>query len=72
MNNIVEYIKLCCVKRNTSLRQTAIKSGISAQNLSAKMGKNSFYLRDIYALAEALDADVRIQFTDKKTGKPII
>ena len=66
MNNIVEYIKLCCVKRNTSLRQTAIKSGISAQNLSNKMSKNSFYLRDIYALAEALDADVAYNLQIKK------
>lgn len=70
--NVVEYIRLCCVKRNTSLRQIAIKSGISAQNLSNKMAKNSFYLRDICAIAESLDADMQIKFLDKKTGEPII
>jgi hypothetical protein len=36
------------------------------------MAKNSFYLRDICAIAESLGADMQIKFLDKKTGEPII
>jgi transcriptional regulator with XRE-family HTH domain len=70
--NITEYIKLCCVKGNISLRQIALKAGISPQNLSNKIAKNSFYFRDIEKLADALDADVEIKFINRETGEPII
>ena len=71
--DIIEYIKLCCVKKNdVSLRQTAIKAGISPQNLSNKIAKKSFYVRDIEKLADALGADLQISFVDRITGKPII
>lgn len=71
--NIKEYIKLCCVKEgDTSLRQVALKAGISSQNLSNKIARNSFYLRDIENIADALDADVEIKFISRKTGEPII
>lgn len=71
--NEIEYIRLCCVKKNNiSLRQVALKSGISPQNLSNKIAKDSFYLRDLRKIAAALDADLRIEFIDKTTGKPII
>lgn len=71
--NVIEYIKLCCVKKNdVSLRQVALKAGISPQNLSNKMAKESFYLRDIENIANALDADLQISFIDRETGKAII
>ena len=71
--NIVEYVKLCRVKKNdVSLRQVALKAGISPQNLSNKIAKNSFYLRDIEKIAAALDAELDIRFLDKATNQPII
>jgi lambda repressor-like predicted transcriptional regulator len=71
--DIKEYIKLCCVKEgDVSLRQVALKAGISPQNLSNKLAKNSFYFRDIENIADALDADVEIKFISRKTGEPII
>ena len=70
--DIVEYIKLCCVKRNTSSRQAAIKAGISAQSFFLKKKNNSFYLRDIEKLADALGAEFEIKFIDRETGLPII
>lgn len=71
--DIVEYIKLCCVKKNDiSLRQVAINAGISPQNLSNKIAKGSFYLRDIKNIAAALNADLEIQFIDRETKQPII
>ena len=71
--DIVEYIKLCCVKKNDiSLRQIALNAGISPQNLSNKTAKGSFYLRDIEKIAEALDAHLDIRFIDNKTNQPII
>lgn len=70
--DIVEYIKLCCVKRNTSPRQASIKAGISAQSYFIKKKNNSFYLRDIEKLADAMDAEFEIKFIDRETGLPII
>ncbi len=71
--DIVEYIKLCCVKKNDiSLRQIALNAGISPQNLSNKIAKGSFYLRDIEKIAAALNADLEIKFIDRETGKAII
>lgn len=71
--DIIEYIKLCCVKKNdVSMRQIALKAGISPQNLSNKMTKNSFYLRDVEKIAAALDAELEIRFIDRQTGAPII
>ena len=71
--DIVEYIKLCCVKKNDiSLRQIALNAGISPQNLSNKIAKGSFYLRDIEKIAEALVAHLDIRFIDNKTNLPII
>lgn len=54
------------------MRQVALKAGISPQNLSNKIAKNSFYFRDIEKLADALDADVEIKFINRETGEPII
>lgn len=71
--NIIEYMKLCCIKKQIpSLRQAAIKAGISPQNFSWKTKKGSFYLSDIEKIADALDADLEVRFIDRKTGKPII
>lgn len=71
--DIIKYVKLCCLKQNDiSLRQAAIKAGITPQNLSNKIARNSFYVRDLENLANALDSDMEIKFIDRKTGKPII
>lgn len=69
----MEYMKLCSLKKNdTTLRQVAIKAGISPQNLSHKVKAGKFYYNDIEKIADALGADVKLQFIDRQTGEAII
>lgn len=71
--DILEYMKICCIKKQIpSLRQAGLKAGISPQNLNWKTKKGTFYLSDIEKIADALGADVKIQFIDRKTGEAII
>lgn len=70
---LIESMKIYCIKKQIpSLRQAAIKAGISPQNFSWKTEKGSFYLSDIEKVAAALDAELEIKFINKKTGEPII
>ena len=71
--NITEYIRLCLVKKNNmSAAVLAEKTGQTRQNLSNKMQRNSFQTSDLEKIADALDADLLIQFIDRKTKQPII
>ena len=68
--DVREYIKLCCVKRgNVSEAELARRTG---QNMNNKYKRNTFKISELEKVAEALDADLRISFVDKKTGEPII
>lgn len=71
--DIREYIKLCCVKRgNISEAELARRTGQTPQNMNNKYKRNTFKISELEKVAEALDADLRISFVDKETGKPII
>ena len=71
--DVREYIKLCCVKRgNMSEAELARRTGQTPQNMNNKYKRNTFKLSELEKVAEALDADLRISFVDKETGKPII
>lgn len=71
--DVREYIKLCCVKRgNVSEAELARRTGQTPQNMNNKYKRNTFKISELEKVAEALDADLRISFVDKKTGEPII
>lgn len=71
--DVREYIKLCCVKRgNISEAELARRTGQTPQNMNNKYKRNTFKISELEKVAEALDADLRISFVDKSTGKPII
>ncbi len=71
--DVREYIKLCCVKRgNMSEAELARRTGQTPQNMNNKYKRNTFKISELEKVAEALDADLRISFVDKETGKPII
>lgn len=71
--DVREYIKLCCVKRgNMSEAELARKTGQTPQNMNNKHKRNTFKISELEKIAEALDAELRISFIDKKTGDPII
>lgn len=71
--DIREYISLCRVKRgNISEAELARRTGQTPQNMNNKYKRNTFKISELEKVAEALDAELRIQFIDKKTGEPII
>lgn len=71
--DVREYIKLCCVKRgNMSEAELARRTGQTPQNMNNKHKRNTFKISELERIAEALDAELKISFVDKETGKPII
>ena len=55
MTSITEKIRIMCVKRgNISLRKLAKMLGTSGQNLCNKLGRDSYKVRDLQEIADAL------------------
>ncbi|WP_347223608.1 helix-turn-helix transcriptional regulator [Bacteroides congonensis] len=71
--DVREYIKLCCVKRgNISEAELARRTGQTPQNMNNKYKRNTFKISELEKVADALEADLKISFVDKKSGEPII
>ena len=71
--DITKYIKKCCIEKNDmQLKELAAKTEQTRQNLSNKMRHNDFRTSDLEKIANALDADLLIQFIDRQTNQPII
>ena len=71
--DVREYINLCRVKKgNISEAELARRTGQTPQNMNNKYKRNTFKISELEKVAEALDAELKIQFIDKETGKPII
>lgn len=70
MENMKDFINNICKENNISLRQLAIKSGMTPQNLSNKIARNSFYVEDLNLIAKALNKDIQVIFLDKESGEP--
>lgn len=71
--DVREYISLCRVKcGNIPEAELARRTGQTPQNMNNKYKRNTFKVSELEKIADALNADLKIQFVDKKTGKPII
>ena len=71
--DVREYISLCRVKRgNISEAELARRTGQTPQNMNNKYKRNAFKVSELEKVAEALNAELKISFIDKETGKPII
>lgn len=71
--DVREYINLCRVKMgNMSEAELARRTGQTPQNMNNKYRRNTFKVSELEKVAEALGAELRISFVDKKTGEPII
>ncbi|HJC47124.1 MAG TPA: helix-turn-helix transcriptional regulator [Candidatus Lachnoclostridium pullistercoris] len=71
--DVREYINLCRVKKgNMSEAELARRTGQTPQNMNNKYKRNTFKISELEKVAEAMGADLKIQFIDKKTGEPII
>ncbi len=73
MQDIREYIRLCCVKRgNISDAELARRTGQTPQNMNNKYKRNTFKISELEKVADALDAELVIKFVDKETKEPLI
>lgn len=71
--DVREYINLCRVKRgNISEAELARRTNQTPQNMNNKYKRNTFKISELEKLADALNADLKIQFIDRESGKPII
>ena len=71
--DIREYISLCRVKKgNISEAELARRTGQTPQNMSNKYKRNTFKVSELEKVANALGADLKIEFIDRETGEPII
>lgn len=50
---ISEQIKVLCVRTNISVSELARRMGMSAQNLNAKLKRETFTIADLDQIAEA-------------------
>lgn len=71
MLSVSEKTKVLLKRNNMTVAQLASALNISRQNLSNKLSRNNFDERDIKAIANALNCDVSITFTDKATGEAL-
>lgn len=71
--DIREYIRLCCVRcGNISEAELARRTGQTPQNLNNKYKRNVFKISELEKVADALGCDLKLEFIDRQTGKPLI
>ena len=71
--DVREYINLCRVKKgNISEAELARRTGQTPQNMNNKYNSNTFKISELEKVAEALGAELKIQFIDTSTNEPII
>lgn len=71
--DVREYINLCRVKKgNMTEAELARRTGQSPQNMNNKYKRNTFKISELEKVADAFNADLKLQFIDRETGEPII
>ena len=64
-------IKFLLVEREMTMTDLAKKLNTGLSNISGKMKRNNFSEKELREIAEVLNFDYDIVFTDKDTGKQI-
>lgn len=67
-----KMIKRLLVEKATNTVELAKLLNCGTANLYNKYKRNNFSLNEIEEIADALGADLKISFIDRKTGEPII
>ena len=71
MLSVSEKTKILLKRNNMTVSRLAEALNISRQNLSNKLSRDNFDEKDIKAIADALNCDVDIIFTDKTNGNTL-
>lgn len=70
--DMARYISLCIASKDMKQKELAKKLSRNSTALSLKLTGDDFKLSFIQEVADALDANIRLIFTDKTTGEPLI
>lgn len=71
MLSMSEKIRIILKRRNLTLADLAEKLGQSRQNLSNKMRRDNFTIKELYLIAEALGCSLVSYFETKDTDEII-
>ena len=66
---IAKTIKMILAYKDMNISALAEKLNTSRPNLSQKMKRDNFSENELREIAEALDCDLNISFTDRETGR---
>lgn len=69
--DIAKNIKICLLQKNIQMKELAVKTGQTQQNLTNKMRSNNFRISELEEIAAALNASVEIKFIDKDTNEAL-
>lgn len=68
MLTVSEKVRVLLDRRKMTVGDLADRLGVTRQNLSNKLTRNNFAENDIAKLADALNCDFEIRFTDRDTN----
>ena len=71
MLTTAEKIKVIMKRNNFTMTELANQLNCSRQNLSNKMSRNNFDVRELTAIANALGCELEINFINRETGEKI-
>ncbi|MBC5675556.1 helix-turn-helix transcriptional regulator [Blautia sp. NSJ-34] len=68
MLTVSEKVRVLLDRKKMTVGDLADRLGVTRQNLSNKLTRNNFAENDIAKLADALNCDFEIRFTDRDTN----
>ena len=68
MLTVSEKVRVLLDRKKMTVGDLAVRLGVTRQNLSNKLTRNNFAENDIAKLADALNCDSEIRFTDRDTN----
>ena len=68
MLTVSEKVRVLLDRKKMTVGDLADRLGVTRQNLSNKLTRNNFAENDIAKLADALNCDIEIRFTDRDTN----
>ena len=59
---ISDKVRILCIRRGITMRELALRMGMSPQNFSGKLKRESFSYQELDAMARAVDCQFRLEF----------
>ena len=59
---VSDKIRILCIRRGITMRELALRMGMSPQNFSGKLKRESFSYQELEAMAKAADCQFRLEF----------